>query len=82
MPTGDMNSRSGSDSEEFYAATSDVQFGQRDAAFGIDSVHRGHDFMLSGGGTGFADSLLTIRTIMNTQSAMMRKVTTELMNIP
>ena len=66
----------------YAAATSDVQCGQRVAAFGIAIVQRGHGFMLSGAGTGFAYILLTILTIMNTQNAMMMNVTIELMNNP
>ncbi len=45
-------------------------------------MHRGHGFELSDGGAGFAYSLLTMRTMKNTHSAMMRNVTIELTNEP
>jgi len=65
-----------------YAASgtiSDVQLGHRLAFLEIIDLHSGHSRVAGGGG---GDNRFTCRITRNTQKAMIRNVTTLLMNRP
>jgi len=68
--------------KQVHAAKSAVHCGHFVAAFGMLDVQRGHGLLLSVTGAGFADILLTIRTMTNTASATIRKAMIVLMNAP